>query len=987
MSNRFALIFLLAPMLWGRSAPETCGTEPTTRAEELFLHQRAEQAPLRKAARAAGLPRWTRAPRADIGEIAIVEDADGVVARRNPFNLDERTLAFLPAEAGAAAYRLHVSAGSYDAPASAAATPVTGLGDDDTRPHPLPFVFPFFGRQYDRLFINSDGNLTFGEGDGATATRSLGRLTSGPPRIAPLFTDLDPSRRPDSVRVLAEAQRFVVSWDGVPEYSDFGLAPRHTFQIRLYPDGRIEMAYAGVPIREAVTGISPGGLGTPVSVLSFVEGSAETFRGAVAERFSASEALDMATAAQKFYQNHDDAYDYLMFFNALGLPTRPGSSAVALEVTVRNNRTGYGDPFVEIGQQYGSAHRLQAVINMGPVGQYPINPNGFVASRGTTRDTPVTIMAHEAGHLFLAFASVRDQVGGLPMLGFQSAHWAFTFNSEASVLEGNRIQDLGPGAFPRFLTVGVTEGFSPLDQYLMGLRAPEEVPPSFYVANAGPRFTNRLPQLDVAFDGQRVNVRVEEVIEAEGRRTPDHTVAQRRFRFAVILVVAAGTEPTAEVIQQVDGYRREFEAFYRRATSERAVADTSLRRALKLSAWPAAGVVAGSAAPMTLSVERPLEAPLAVALRMLSGNASAPATVTIPAGQSRVSFQVAGVRAGVDELAAEAADPRFGQAFARLQVIGNAAELRLATVSGDRQRPVPGQPLAQPVVFAVTDINALPYPGIRLQVALAGGGTVEPATPVTDAQGLASLRWTPGAEGPQTLTVSLPGGASARASTAAPRLFRSVVNAASFSPALAPGTIATLFGSGMVDGAPTAARTANWPVVLGEVRLLVNDTPAPLLYVSASQINFLVPPNTPVGTARLTLLLDGSPAIALPDVTIAAAAPGIFFDAVSGYGAILNAGATETTFDRPAARGGVIEIYTTGLGATRREGALAPTLATPEVTVAGAPARVLYSGLAPGYEGLYQVNAEVPAAAATGPQPLRISIGGAVSNIVTVGIR
>ena len=70
------------------------------------------------------------------------------------------------------------------------------------------------------------------------------------------------------------------------------------------------------------------------------------------------------------------------------------------------------------------------------------------------------------------------------MLGYQSAHWNFLFNSEASLLEGNRIQDNGAGVSPRFQTTATVEGYSPLDQYLMGFRSAQDVPPTFYVANA-----------------------------------------------------------------------------------------------------------------------------------------------------------------------------------------------------------------------------------------------------------------------------------------------------------------------------------------------------------------------------------------------------------------------------------------------------------------------------------------------------------------------
>ena len=104
------------------------------------------------------------------------------------------------------------------------------------------------------------------------------------------------------------------------------------------------------------------------------------------------------------------------------------------------------------GAQYGSASRLQAVLNMGPLSQYPADPNALVPARAQAGDTPVTMLAHETGHLFLAYASVADpdDPAARPMLGYQNQHWSFVFNSEASLLEGERILDQGPAASPRF---------------------------------------------------------------------------------------------------------------------------------------------------------------------------------------------------------------------------------------------------------------------------------------------------------------------------------------------------------------------------------------------------------------------------------------------------------------------------------------------------------------------------------------------------------
>jgi hypothetical protein len=262
---------------------------------------------------------------------------------------------------------------------------------------------------------------------------------------------------------------------------------------------------------------------------------------------------------------------------------------VAYEVTVRNNRTGYGDTKIDIGAETGSRRRLQALLNMGPLNQYPKDADARVPARLSVGDTPVTTIAHEAGHLFLALASVRDENDSRarPMLGGQaSAHWNFAFNSEASLLEGNRIQDNGPSASPRFLTTATVEGYSPLDQYLMGFRSAEEVPDTFLVVNPRGDGARGLPRVGVAFEGDRRDIRIDEVIAAEGRRTPDHTMAQRRFRFAFLLITAAGSEPAADQLAQIETYRQRFEQFFESANSGRAFADTSLKRSVAVSTWP-----------------------------------------------------------------------------------------------------------------------------------------------------------------------------------------------------------------------------------------------------------------------------------------------------------------------------------------------------------------------------------------------------------------
>ncbi|HMC59563.1 MAG TPA: hypothetical protein VKJ01_10255, partial [Candidatus Solibacter sp.] len=299
------IVFSAAAPVWARHDAGGCGTTRENSQEALFLHRQAVRArasrPRPMAASGAALGNR------DIGNIAIVEDADGVVERINQFNLDSNTVTFTPVAAAAAHYRYAVAAQGYDSSAAAQGSPLAALADDDSRLVALPFAFPFFGATYDRVFVNSDGNLTFTAGDNASSARSLGRMTSGPPRISPLFDDLDPSQTAGGVRVLADATRVAVSWVGVPEWEATGIGPKQTFQVRLYPDGRIEFSYSGANATSAVVGIAPGNLQGATTLVDFRIDTSADYTAAVAERFGNTPTIDIVTLAQKFYQTHDDA--------------------------------------------------------------------------------------------------------------------------------------------------------------------------------------------------------------------------------------------------------------------------------------------------------------------------------------------------------------------------------------------------------------------------------------------------------------------------------------------------------------------------------------------------------------------------------------------------------------------------------------------------------------------------------------------------------
>jgi uncharacterized protein (TIGR03437 family) len=220
----------------------------------------------------------------------------------------------------------------------------------------------------------------------------------------------------------------------------------------------------------------------------------------------------------------------------------------------------------------------------------------------------------------------------------------------------------------------------------------------------------------------------------------------------------------------------------------------------------------------------------------------------------------------------------------------------------------------------------------------------------------------------------------------------SVANAASGDPsAVAPGSIASIYGSGL---APSIAIAAAFPLPpqLGGASVSVNGAAAPLFYAAPNQINFLVP-NLLSGNAAVTVTVGGVQTVAR-NVSVRDTAPGIFV-LPQGRAATVNQDGSVNSADHPAPPASVIAVYATGLGAVNPPvaiGAQAPTAslskvtATVTATIGGQPATVLFAGLAPAYAGLYQVNLVVPQIA-PGDYPVQISTGDATSNTATISIR
>ncbi|MEK7403660.1 MAG: MBL fold metallo-hydrolase [Acidobacteriota bacterium] len=213
------------------------------------------------------------------------------------------------------------------------------------------------------------------------------------------------------------------------------------------------------------------------------------------------------------------------------------------------------------------------------------------------------------------------------------------------------------------------------------------------------------------------------------------------------------------------------------------------------------------------------------------------------------------------------------------------------------------------------------------------------------------------------------------------------VNAAGFTAGapVAPGSLVALFGA--FTGSATA-RHGGFPLPrkLGETEVLVGASAVPLLYASPAQINFQAPARQASGQPLVEVRVGGE-RVARAPLTVVGSAPGLF--------AALNQDGRLNSRTAPARRGQVLQIFATGQGEVRpavEDGAAAPaspaavTPSLPEVYFGEARARVEFSGLAPGWAGLWQINVVVPADAPTGPAVPLVVIHGTGSNVLPVAV-
>ena len=256
--------------------------------------------------------------------------------------------------------------------------------------------------------------------------------------------------------------------------------------------------------------------------------------------------LPLKDYVARFYEHFlDEEFDFLILVPNLAADQYdPGVNIAAYYIGVMNNVQGIGQRIFSDGS-WGSAGRLQGVVNLGSNSIYSISERGHsILSEGP--------MLHELMHRW-----ANDIV---PSLG---SHWGFS--SAKGNLGGFDIADLvdhGGGQYSagRFNLAGVADNvqpYGPIELYLAGFIPPEEVP-DLWVAEDGEWLRDgegrivRADNGDLVFSASRVTTyTLEDIVAEHGPRVPNHLQAQKDFRAAAILLISDDYPATREILETI----------------------------------------------------------------------------------------------------------------------------------------------------------------------------------------------------------------------------------------------------------------------------------------------------------------------------------------------------------------------------------------------------------------------------------------------------
>jgi uncharacterized protein (TIGR03437 family) len=341
----------------------------------------------------------------------------------------------------------------------------------------------------------------------------------------------------------------------------------------------------------------------------------------------------------------------------------------------------------------------------------------------------------------------------------------------------------------------------------------------------------------------------------------------------------------------------------------------------------------------------------------------------------------------------------------------------ISTITGQNQTLTSGV-LSEPLMVIVNEVNNQPASGVTVTFsgpsnvvlhALEGDESGNPFERVTDASGTAGVRAELVASSAlsaspdqvsSTITITASVGENLSTSFLLNVVGRSpafavdgVLNAASFQPGVVPGSLATIFGSGLSEGISGTVFVGGETSYGGTI-VRIGGFQAPLISITGppnEQINVQVPFELSAGVQTTVEVQNNGSSTTIGGIASFASQPGIFaipLDDTTSVGAVIHADTGElVTPDSPAAHGEAVSMFITGGGAVNpavptglpAQG-LPPVMVLPVIVgVDNKGSEVMFSGYAPGFIGLYQINLRIPSDAACGLVALNIKVGNVVS--------
>lgn len=393
-----------------------------------------------------------------------------------------------------------------------------------------------------------------------------------------------------------------------------------------------------------------------------------------------------------------------------------------------------------------------------------------------------------------------------------------------------------------------------------------------------------------------------------------------------------------------------------------------------------------------------------------------PSSVTLNAGQqTMIAVRLTGSvpRPGVYEGAVQVRSGSRTLRVPYLYLVGDGVPFNIFPTAGDGFAGTASS-VDWLMAFKVIDQYGVAVSGVPLRFSVAkGGGSIASGDAATDVLGIAgafvNLGATLGEQQFQAQAGGLVVDFFGRARLQPVIETGGVVDAASYTigAGLAPGSYATIAGRGLSE-ALSIASTAELPLSLASVSVSFDapaarlSVPGRLPFVSERQINVQIPwefegLNSVLMKVSIGPEVDDSSAVYELKLTKYSPALFEYDDTASGrrLAAAQDLKYATLSVANPASRNQAIQLYANGLGpVTNRPASGSPAQVDPlartgdvTVKIGDRPAEVLFSGLAPGNVGLYQINVTVPADAPTGLQPVVVTIGGVSSKAVTLAVQ